>query len=154
MSLRSDVGNFISNLRNQIESALSTGLSGLGGMAQSAGTALSNVWGGGFAGMKDPEEFCSAVAAYSAKVHEAVDAYNASADLDSSFKGQVQAELNTFVTETKNLLNAWVKLVDKWAEESRAAYQAWQDGDAQSVSANVQNAVDDVKQMAQNITLD
>ena len=76
------------------------------------------------------------------------------ADLDSSFKGQVQGELNTFVTETKNLLNAWVKLVDKWAEESRAAYQAWQDGDAQSVSANVQNAVDDVKQMAQNITLD
>ena len=154
MSLRSDVGNFIANLRNQIESALSTGLSGMSGLAQSAGTALSNVWGGGFAGMKDPEEFCSAVAAYSAKVHEAVNAYNAAADLDSSFKGQVQAELNTFVTETKNLLNAWVKLVDKWAEESRAAYQAWKEGDTQSVAANVQNSSEEVKEMAKNVSLD
>lgn len=154
MSLRSDVGNFIANLKNQIESALSTGLSGLSGMAQSAGTALSNVWGGGFAGMKDPAEFCTAVKNYSVKVHEAVDAYNAAADLESSFKGQVQGELSEFVTETKNLLNAWVKLVDKWAEEANEAYKAWDDGDKQSVSANVQNAVDDVKQMAQNITLD
>lgn len=154
MSLRSDVGNFIANLKNQIESALSTGISGLSGMAQSAGTALSNVWGGGFAGMKDPVEFCTAVKNYSVKVHEAVDAYNAAADLESSFKGQVQGELSEFVTETKNLLNAWVKLVDKWADEANEAYKAWADGDKQSVSANVQNAVDDVKQMAQNITLD
>lgn len=154
MSLRSDVGNFIANLKNQIESALSTGLTGLGGMAQSAGTALSNVWSGGFAGMKDPADFCTAVKNYSAKVHEAVDAYNASADLESSFKGQVQGELSEFVTETKNLLNLWVKLVDKWASEAEGAFQAWKDGDAQSVSANVSNAVEDVKQMAQNISLD
>ena len=56
--------------------------------------------------------------------------------------------------ETKNLLNLWVKLVDKWASEAEGAFQAWKDGDAQSVSANVQNAVEDVKQMAQNISLD
>ena len=154
MSLRSDVGNFVANLKNQIESALSSGLAGLGGLAQSGSTALSNVWGGGFAGMKDPEAFCTAVAAYSAKVHEAVAAYNASADLDASFKGSVNPALNQFVNDTKELLNAWVKLVDKWAEESRAAFQAWQDGDTQSVAANVQNSADEVKQMASNISLD
>ena len=154
MSLRSDVGNFVANLKNQIESALSSGLAGLGGLAQSGSTALSNVWGGGFAGMKDPEEFCTAVTTYSAKVHEAVAAYNASADLDASFKGSVNPALNQFVTDTKELLNAWVKLVDKWADESRAAYQAWKDGDTQSVAANVQNSSDEVKQMASNISLD
>lgn len=153
MSLRSDAGNFIANLRNQIESALSTGLSGLGDMAQSAGTSLSNVWGGGFAGMKDPDEFCTAVTTYSTKVHEAVDAYNASAELESSFKGQVQTDLKDFVDETKKLLNAWVKLVDQWASEANLAFEAWQKGDENTVSANVKNAIEDVKQMAQNISL-
>ena len=43
MSLRSDVGNFLSNLRNQIESALSTGLSCVGAgiaVASAASSAL------------------------------------------------------------------------------------------------------------------
>lgn len=154
MSIQSDFGNFISNLKNQIDSALSAGLTGLGGIAQSAGTGLSNVWGGGFAGMKDPEEFASAVATYSQQVHAAVAEYNASADLDASFKGATQGALTTFVSDTKDLLNAWVKLVDKWAEEARAAYTAWQEGDQGTVSANVQNASAEVKQMASNISLD
>lgn len=154
MSLQSDVGNFIANLRNQLESALSTGLSGLGGMAQSVGTSVSNIWGGGFAGMKDPEEFVAAVQTYSQQVHAAVDEYNAAADLDASFKGQTQGALAEFVTDTKTLLNAWVKLVDKWADEARAAYTAWQEGDSGSVAANVQNASADIKQMASNISLD
>lgn len=154
MSLRSEVGNFVANLRNQIESALSTGLSGMSGLAQSGSTALSNVWGGGFAGMKDPEEFRTALITYSGKVHDAVNAYNAAADLDGSFKGSVNPALNQFVTDTKELLNAWVRLVDKWAQEADAAFQAWNDGDSQTVAANVQNSSDDVKQMAQNISLD
>lgn len=154
MSLRSDAGNFIANLRNQIESALSTGLSGLGDMAQSAGTSLSNVWGGGFAGMKDPGEFTAAVTTYSTKVREAVDAYNSSAELESSFKGQVQTDLKDFVEETKKLLNAWVKLVDQWSKEAEEAYKTWAEKDKDTVSANVQNAIEDVKQMAQNISLD
>ena len=62
--------------------------------------------------------------------------------------------LNQFVVDTKELLNAWVKLVDKWAGESRAAYEAWQVGDNESVTANVQNSSEEVKQMASNISLD
>ena len=154
MSLQSDFGNFISNLKNQIENALSQGLSGLGGLAQSAGTGLANIWGGGFAGMKDPEEFVTALQTYSVQVHAAVEEYNASADLDASFKGNVQTSLSTFVTDTKALLNAWVKLVDKWADEAKGAYNAWQEGDKGTVSANVENASAEVKQMASNISLD
>ena len=99
-------------------------------------------------------EFTAAVTTYSTKVREAVEAYNSSAELESSFKGQVQTDLKDFVEETKKLLNAWVKLVDQWSKEAEEAYKTWAEKDKDTVSANVQNAIEDVKQMAQNISLD
>ncbi|MBR6136828.1 MAG: hypothetical protein IKQ06_01580 [Bacilli bacterium] len=116
------------------------------------GGFVANVFGDDFAGVSNFEDLKEAISKYSREVQEIVKEYDERARLDTTFKGKAGEELHTFVEATKELLNAYVKLIEKWNEELDDAYARYQAGDVQ-IQQNVQSDAQAVQQAAQNVSL-
>ena len=105
-----------------------------------------------FAGVSNFEALKAAITRYSQNVQRAVNEYKANAPIDSTFKGKAGEELHSFVDATKELLDAYVKLIEKWNEELDVAYEKYQTGDA-LLQKNVVDDAQAVQQAAQNVSL-
>lgn len=152
MGLQSLIGDVKSTVGNGITSALESAWGAITGVTSGIGTFVANIWDGGFAGVSDFEALKAAVNSYSDGVQEIVDQYNVNADLESTFKGQAGEELKTFITATKNLLNAYVGLVKQWNKELDDAYTKYQSGDT-TLQSNVASDAQEVEKAAQNVSI-
>ena len=87
---------------------------------QSIGSFCANIYGGGFAGVSNFSQLKAAISAYARKTNSAIASYNANARIESTFKGKAADECRTFIGATKELLKAYVDLVQKWNDELRS----------------------------------
>ena len=153
MGIQSIIGDVKSNAGQKIQSLLDTAYSQASGMAGSIGTFVSNVFDGGFAGVSDFEALNSAITRYKEEVQSIVDTYNANADLEQTFKGEVATAMHEFVTNTKMLLEAYASIVEQWNVDLGEVYARYQEG-AGATAQKIQSDAEAVKQAAQNISLD
>ena len=74
MSIQSAFGNIASTVDNGLDSAISVAKAALGNIVGSVGTALSNLWSGGFAGIDENnfESLKQAIITYCDEVDEII----------------------------------------------------------------------------------
>ena len=152
MGIQSIIGDVKSTVGNKIKSFLDTAWGAVSGLSNNIGTFVANVWGGGFAGVSDFGALKSAVTSYSNNVQEIINQYDTKADLETTFKGKAGEEMTTFVVATKSLLDAYVKLVEKWNNELDEYYERYQQGDT-TLQANVASDAQAVEQAAQKVDI-
>lgn len=152
MSLQSLIGDVKTSVGQNINSFLDNAWSAVNGTADKIGTYVANIWDGGFAGVSNFEELKSAISEYSKNVQTIVDEYDASADLDQTFKGVAAGALPEFIAATKSLLDAYAKLVEKWNVELDEAFEKYTSGD-QTLSQNVSQDAQQVQSAAQNVDI-
>ncbi len=152
MGIQSIIGDIKSTVGQKVKSFLDSAWGAVSGIADRVGTFVANVWSGGFAGVSDFGELKSAITTYSNNVQDIINQYNAQADLDSTFKGKAGTEMTEFVKSTKSLLDAYVKLVEKWNGELDGYYEKYQSGDT-TLSSNVQSDAQAVEQAAQKVDI-
>ena len=152
MGIQGIIGDVSSNIGNRITSFLENAWNAVSGITANIGTFVADVWDGGFVGVKDFEALKAAVSEYSAKTQAVIDEYNVNADLDNALKGEAAQALHEFVVSTKSLLDAYVKLVEKWNAELDEYMTNYQEGD-QNLSANVSQDAQDVASAAENIDI-
>lgn len=152
MGIQGIIGDVTSNIGNQISSFLENAWNAVNGIASGIGTFVADVWDGGFVGVKDFEALKSAITEYSNKTQAVIDEYNVNADLDTALKGEAATALQEFVVSTKSLLDAYVKLVEKWNTELDEYMKNYAEGD-QNLSANVSEDAQSVAQAAENIDI-
>ena len=152
MSIQSIIGDVKSRVGNNIKSFLESAWGAVSGIAANVGTFVANIWGGGFAGVSNFDALKTAVSNYATKTQEIIDQYDTAADLDQTFKGSAGTEMTTFITATKSLLDAYVKLVEKWNEELDDAYTKYTEGD-KTLSQNVTSDAEAVEKAAQNVSI-
>lgn len=153
MGIQAIIGDIRSNAGQTIQSLLDTAYSHASGMAGSIGTFISNVYDGGFAGVSDFDALKQAITRYKEEVQSIVDTYNANADLEQTFKGEVATAMHEFVTNTKTLLEAYASMVEQWNIDLVDVYTKYQEG-ASSTAQKIQSDAQDVLAAAQNISLD
>ena len=152
MGIQSIIGDVKSTVGNKIKSFLDTAWGAVSGLSNNIGTFVANVWGGGFAGVSDFGALKGAVTSYSNNVQEIINQYDTKADLETTFKGKAGEEMTTFVVATKSLLDAYVKLVEKWNNELDEYYERYQQGDT-TLQANVASDAQAVEQAAQKVDI-
>ena len=152
MGLQSLIGDIKSAVGNHIQSFLDTAWGAVNGISDSIGTYVANIWSGGFAGVSDFGALKSAITKYSNNVQKIINDYNTKADLEATFKGKAGQEMTGFVTSTKSLLDAYVKLVEKWNSELDTYYANYKKGD-QTLSSNVISDAQAVKQAASKVNI-
>lgn len=152
MGIQSIIGDIKSTVGQNIKSFLESAWGAVNGIASNIGTFVANVYGGGFAGVSDFGALKTAITNYSNNVQEIVNTYDVNADLEQTFKGKAGEEMRTFITSTKSLLDAYVKLVEKWNTELDDAYEKYQQGDT-SLQSNVSSDAQAVEQAAQNVNI-
>lgn len=152
MGLQGLIGDVTSTVGNNIKGFLETAWGAVNGIPDRIGTFVADVWDGGFAGVSDFEALKTAIKNYSDNVQKTVNEYNINTNLQSTFKGSAGEELKTFVVATKSLLDAYVKLVEKWNVELNEAYKNYKTGDA-TLKNNVSNDARDVNAAAKNINI-
>lgn len=153
ISLQRTGGNIASEISNNFDASLSTAGAYLQGMIDSADTFFSNIWGGGFVGIKDFGELRTAFTNYAAGVQAAVDEYNESADISSTVKGKAADGLQQFVVSTKELLRAYATLVKSWEADLDKVAAAY-DETTTNINSNVSSQASEVSQLAKSISLD
>ena len=141
MGIQSIIGDIKSTVGQKVKSFL-----------DSAWGFVANIWSGGFAGVSDFGELKSAITTYSNNVQDIINQYNTQADLEATFKGKAGTEMTEFVKATKSLLDAYVKLVEKWNGELDGYYEKYQAGDT-TLSSNVQSDAQAVEQAAQKVDI-
>lgn len=152
MGIQSIIGDIKSTVGQNIKSFLDSAWGAVNGLAGNIGSFIANVYGGGFAGVSDFGALKTAITNYSNQVQEIVDTYDVNADLEQTFKGKAGEEMTTFIASTKSLLDAYVKLVEKWNTELDDAYEKYQQGDT-SLQSNVSSDAQQVEQAAQNVNI-
>ena len=152
MGLQSLIGDVKSTVGNNIKSFLESAWGAVSGLSSNIGSFVANIWGGGFAGVSNFDALKTAVTNYANKVQEIIDEYDTSADLEQTFQGKAGEEMTTFITATKSLLDAYVRLVNKWNDELDDAYAKYQAGD-QTLQSNVASDAQAVEQAAQNVSI-
>lgn len=152
MGIQSLIGDVASTFGNTFTNVLEGAWGAVSGIASGIGTFVANIWDGGFAGVSNFDGLKTAVTNYSKGVQDIVATYDANADLDVTFKGKAAEELRNFVKATKSLLQAYVKLVEKWNTELDEAYTKYQSGDT-TLQSNVQSDAQAVEQAAQNLDI-
>ena len=153
ISIQRTGGNIINSVGNEISAGLSTAGSVLQGILGSASTFVSNIWGGGFVGIKDFDELYAAVKQYAANVQAAVDEYNETADISSTIKGQAAEGVSQFVVSTKELLRAYASLVKAWERELEEVKVKYEEATGQ-INSGVSDAAAQVSNAAKSISLD
>ena len=153
ISIQRTGGNILNSVGNEISAGLSTAGSVLQGILGSASTFVSNIWGGGFVGIKDFDELYNSVTTYAANVQAAVDEYNEVADISSTIKGQAAEGVSQFVVSTKELLRAYASLVKAWVTELEQVKSAYEK-ETGSIHTTVSEAATEVSNAAKNISLD
>lgn len=152
MGIQSIIGDVKSTVGKNIQSFLDSAWGAVNGLSSTIGTFVANVYGGGFAGVSDFDALKTAIKNYSDQVQTIVDEYDVSADLDQTFKGKAGEELTSFITSTKSLLDAYVKLVEKWNTELDDAYEKYTQGDT-TLQSNVASDAQQVAQAAQQVEI-
>ena len=144
MGIQSIIGDVKSTVGQRISSFLDQAWAAASGIADTVGTFVANIWSGGFAGVSDFEALKRAIREYSKGVQEIVDNYKTDADLGVTFKGDAATAMTEFITSTKELLMAYVKLVEKWESELDDIYTKYQEGDknlSQSVNQDSESVL-------------
>ncbi len=152
MGIQSVIGDVKSTVGQRISSFLDAAWGAVSGLAGNIGTFVANIWSGGFAGVSNFDALKTAVTTYANNVQEIVDTYDTSADLEQTFKGQAGTAMTEFITSTKSLLDAYVKLVEKWNTELDDAYEKYKSGDT-SLSEAVSSDAEDVAQAASKVEI-
>ena len=152
MGIQGIIGDVSSNIGNKITTFLENAWNAVNGITSNIGTFVADIWDGGFVGVKDFEALKAAVTEYSTKTQAVIDEYNVNADLDTALKGDAATALHEFVVSTKSLLDAYVKLVEKWNSELDEYMQNYQEGDS-NLSDNVLQDAQDVAAAAENIDI-
>ena len=152
MGLQSFIGDVKSTVGQNIKSFLDTAWGAVSGISNQIGSFVANIWDGGFAGVSNFENLKTAVTTYSKNVQDIVDQYDMNSDLTQTFKGTAGDTMTEFVTATKSLLDAYVKLVEKWNTELDDAYAKYQAGDT-SLSQAVNSDAQAVTQAASNVDI-
>ena len=144
MGIQSIIGDVKSTVGQRISSFLDQAWAAASGISDTVGTFVANIWSGGFAGVSDFGALEKAIGTYSEGVKGIVEHYNTDADLEVTFKGDAATAMKEFITSTKELLAAYVKLVEKWKDELEAIYNAYQTGDknlSQSVNQDSESVL-------------
>lgn len=152
MGIQSLIGDIRSTVGQNIRSFLDSAWGAVNGLSSGIGTFVANVFDGGFAGVSDFGALKTAITNYSNQVQEIVNTYDVNADLEQTFKGKAGEEMTTFISSTKSLLDAYVKLVEKWNTELDDAYEKYQQGDT-SLQSNVSSDAQAVEQAAQKVNI-
>ena len=152
MGIQGVIGDVRSTVGQRISSFLDMAWGAVSGLATNIGSFVANIWDGGFAGVSNFEQLKTAITNYSNNVKEIVDTYDTSADLESTFKGQAGTAMTEFITSTKSLLDAYVKLVEKWNVELDDAYQKYQEGDT-NLAESVTSDAEDVASAAEKVEI-
>lgn len=152
MGIQGIIGDVSSSIGNKISSFLENAWNAVSGITAGIGTFVADVWDGGFVGVKDFEALKAAITDYSAKTQTVIDEYNINADLETALKGEAATALQEFVVSTKSLLDAYVKLVEKWNVELDEYMKNYEEGDL-NLSSNVSEDAQSVAQAAENIDI-
>ena len=153
ISVQRTGGNIASNISNNFDASLSTAGSYLQGLIDSADSFFSNIWSGGFVGIKNFDDLKAAFTKYSAGVQAAVDEYNEAADISSTIKGEAADGLKQFVVSTKELLSAYATLVKSWESDLDDVAKAYTDKTT-DINKDVSSKAAEVSQLAKSISLD
>lgn len=146
------IGDVQARLGHQIGNQLDVANSYLSTIADAIGTFVANIWSGGFAGVSDFDDLKQSIETYSNNVQEIVNTYDASAQVDATFKGQAGQELTSFIAATKELLDAYVNYVKSWNKELDEIYEKYNQGDT-TLQSNVASDSQRVQQASQSIEL-
>lgn len=146
------IGDVQARLGHQIGNQLDVANSYLSTIADSIGTFIANIWSGGFVGVSNFDDLKSSIEVYSNNVQEIVNTYDATAQVDATFKGKAGTELTGFIQATKQLLDAYVNYVKSWNDELDEIYEKYNQGDA-SLQSNVSSDSQKVQQASQSIEL-
>lgn len=152
MGIQGIIGDVKSTVGQRISAFLDQAWAAVSGIASNIGSFVANVWDGGFAGVSNFENLKAAVTKYSKGVKEIVDDYQVDADLGQTFKGAAGTAMTEFITSTKSLLDAYVKLVEKWNLELDDAYQKYTEGDT-NLSETVTQDAEDVAAAAETVEI-
>ncbi len=154
MGIQSIIGDVKSNVGQRITSVLDTMYGQVSGLANNAGTFVANVWDGGFAGINESglADLKQAIESYKNANIDLINEYNEAADLDVTFKGDVQAAVQEFVRNTKELLNAWVSAVEFWSKELDEYALNYKAG-ASNLASNISSDAQEVKAAASDVDL-
>ena len=152
MGIQSVIGDVKSTVGQNISYFLDEAWSAVNGVTSGIGTFTANIWDGGFAGVSDFDALKSAIEKYAQNVSDIVDEYNVDADLGNTFKGAAATSLSEFIASTKELLKAYVQLVNLWKTELDDAYTKYNEGDT-NLNTDVTSDSDDVKNAAKNVQI-
>lgn len=155
-SMAGDAASGAVNFATQKWDEAKSKLSQLGAMFTSG---AKSVFGGGFSGIKDPAELQQAITKYSQEVQQAVNDFQANAELDVAIKGEAQAALHEFIEEVKKLLDAYAASVQSWNAELTAYYSKYQADDStagqslEGAHSQIQAAMQTLEEKAGNISM-
>lgn len=152
MSSQMLIGDVKSVYGNTIKNALESSVSLTKGLSSIIGSFTANIFGTGFAGVSNFTQLKQAISNYSRKTRAAINQYNANANVSKTFKGKSADQAREFINATKQLLEAYVALVEKWNKELDDAYAKYQSGD-KTLSQRVAQDTQTVKKNAQQVTL-
>ncbi len=155
MSIQSAFGNITSAVDNGLDSAISVAKAALGNIVGSVGTALSNLWSGGFAGIDENnfESLKQAIITYCDEVDEIINGFNQEGNLEVAYKGAIKDAASDFVGAVKEILVAYVSTMRRNIAEADTAFQNYKQA-AQSIAQDVQADAANIRSEAQKVKLD
>lgn len=156
MSLQSTFQNTTMAANATIQSTIGQIRGRISNLANSATTALSGLWDGGFVGISEAEitgTLIPAINRYCDTIMDQIRQFNAAAETSVAFRGAPEEAVTIYVQAVKELLTNYVRLMQLEASTAKRAFEQWNQGQ-QNVAQSARSSAQDIRAAAQDLSLD